>query len=318
MDGVNDFGYDTASSSNSLVIVGEQPPVSAIPPVVTGVAAFPDGLLSTTNGTWDHSPDTFTYRWYKDGQTIVGASSSTYVPLETDIGANISSEVDAANAFGSGIAASGNAPIISDQRPPASTTAPLVSGTTAFPNGLLSTTNGTWDHSPSTFFYRWYKDGSIIVGATAQTYVPLEADIGANISSEVDARNSSGENTASSINALVVADERSPVLSVPPLVSGAAVFPDGLLSTTNGSWDGPAPSSYAYEWYRNGSFISGASSQTYVPVEADAGKDISSAVESDQRLRRHQRRIQQLPTRSRRALPRLCHRPPCLWRGSLP
>ena len=273
----NTFGETTEPSSTSLTPVDQRRPAVIAAPLITGVAVFPDGLLSTTGGTWDHSPTGFAYRWYKDGSAIAGANAATYVPLEADIGANISSEVDAANAFGPTTAASSNGPAIADERLPALVTAPFVSGTTAFPDGLLSTTNGAWNHNPTTFAYRWYKDGSLISGASSQTYATIETDIGAAISAEVDASNAFGPTTAASSNSPTIADERLPVSTLAPVISGVAKFPNGLLSTDNGAWD-HSPSTFAYRWYRDFTLIGGATAQTYIPVAGDLGGVISSDV----------------------------------------
>lgn len=62
----------------------------------------------------------------------------------------------------------------------------------------------------------------------------------------------------------------APVNSVAPVISGTQTVGQTLTSTT-GTWTGiPAPT-FTYQWYRGASLISGATSSTYVLVQADAG-----------------------------------------------
>jgi hypothetical protein len=61
-----------------------------------------------------------------------------------------------------------------------------------------------------------------------------------------------------------------------PAISGTATVGKTLTAAT-GTWK-PAPSSFAYQWLRNGTAIAGATAPTYVAVSADAGKAISVRV----------------------------------------
>ena len=69
----------------------------------------------------------------------------------------------------------------------------------------------------------------------------------------------------------------APVNTVAPVVSGSGVVGQ-TLTTTNGTWSGTLPFTYTYQWQRNGSPISGATSQTYVLVSADAGTNVRCVV----------------------------------------
>lgn len=67
----------------------------------------------------------------------------------------------------------------------------------------------------------------------------------------------------------------APANTVAPVASGSA--PQGsTLSVTTGTWSG-APS-YTYQWKRNGSAVSGATSPTYVTVSGDVGTSITCTV----------------------------------------
>ena len=61
-----------------------------------------------------------------------------------------------------------------------------------------------------------------------------------------------------------------PSNTVAPLLSGLTVV-GNTLTTTDGTWSGTTPITYTYQWYRGATLISGATSNTYVLVQADAG-----------------------------------------------
>jgi hypothetical protein len=68
-----------------------------------------------------------------------------------------------------------------------------------------------------------------------------------------------------------------PINTVAPVVSGGVLIGQ-TLTTTNGTWTGTMPITYTYQWQRNGSPISSATSQTYLLVYADVGTNVSCVV----------------------------------------
>ena len=73
----------------------------------------------------------------------------------------------------------------------------------------------------------------------------------------------------------------APVPSVPvntaaPAITGSSAA-IGLLTAGTGSWN-YGPTSYAYQWYRGGSAISGATGSTYATSDQDSGQTITVAV----------------------------------------
>jgi hypothetical protein len=67
-----------------------------------------------------------------------------------------------------------------------------------------------------------------------------------------------------------------PVNTAAPVASGTGTVGQNL-SVTNGTWSN-APTSYAYQWMRGGSPISGATNAVYALVGADSGNSVSCAV----------------------------------------
>lgn len=79
------------------------------------------------------------------------------------------------------------------------------------------------------------------------------------------------------------ARQAAPVNTAPPTISGTAQQSQ-TLTTTNGTWTGPSPITYRYQWLRcnrNGNGcnpISGATNQTYTLRGADVGSTLRARV----------------------------------------
>jgi hypothetical protein len=71
----------------------------------------------------------------------------------------------------------------------------------------------------------------------------------------------------------------APVNTVAPVVSGTATVGQ-TLSTTNGTWTGAPAPTFTYQWQRVTTNISGATSSTYVLVDADGGSTIRCVVKA--------------------------------------
>ncbi len=95
-------------------------PINTIAPAITGTEEVGQ-TLSVSNGTWDNSPTSFAYQWFRAvtvggvpvtlnglmvGVAIPGATSNTYLLDAADEGEYIFCEVTATNAFGSTMAQS--------------------------------------------------------------------------------------------------------------------------------------------------------------------------------------------------------------------
>ena len=81
---------------------------------------------------------------------------------------------------------------------PTNTVAPNVTGT-AVVGSVLTTDNGTWTGSPTSYAYQWNNSATgDIVGANTNSYTLVSGDTGDNILCKVTATNAIGSNTANS------------------------------------------------------------------------------------------------------------------------
>ena len=228
--------------------------------------------LLATGGQVDY-PDT----WGSSGDSYVeSATGLTALPAKYSSGNEFNASP--ASAYVMGLTGSSSAPAA-----PTNTAAPAISGQTV-QGQTLSTSNGSWNGSPTSYAYQWQRcSGSCsnISGATSSTYTLQSADVGDKIDVVVTATNAGGSTPATSAATSVVTAPAPPAPSntAAPAISGQTVQGQ-TLTTANGSWSG-SPTSYAYQWQDCSSScanISGATSSTYTLRAADVGDKIDAVV----------------------------------------
>lgn len=170
---------------------------------------------------------------------------------------------------------------------PVGSAAPTITGT-AQEGQELSTTNGTWTNSPTSYAYAWSRcdasGGSCapIASATAATYTAVSADVGHTLRVTVTAKNTEGSGTATSAPSAVVSDKTAPTPKTVPSISGTPALA-ATLTASQGTWTGN-PTSIAIAWIRcntNGddcATILGATGATHVVTPADAGATLRVSV----------------------------------------
>ncbi|WP_282058858.1 hypothetical protein [Lentibacter algarum] len=126
--------------------------------------------------------------------------------------------------------------------------------------------------------YQWLRDGSDIDGATASTYTLTQNDVGATVSVKVSYTDDGGtaEEVVSTATATVTNTNDLPTGSI--TIVGTASQENELTVKVDALEDQDGLGALSYQWLRDGSNISGATSEAYTLVEADVGKNISVRV----------------------------------------
>jgi VCBS repeat-containing protein len=118
--------------------------------------------------------------------------------------------------------------------------------------------------------WRWLRGGIEIAGATADTYTPAQADVGAAIG--VRASYTDGQGTAESVTSAPTAAVEN--VNDPPAgavtISGTA-REDETLTASHDLTDDDGLGQVSWQWLRDGTEIAGATADTYTPTQADVG-----------------------------------------------
>jgi hypothetical protein len=164
---------------------------------------------------------------------------------------------------------------------PVGTTAPAVTGT-GHQGQALTASTGSWSPTATSYTYQWQRAAdstnhwSTIAGATAATYTPAAADLGAHLRVSVTAANGTGQGASTSAQFGPITTG-APAVTAAPSITGALRVGQTLTAAA-GSWS-PVATSYKYQWQRstNGgstwSTITGATGPAYLTAAADANAD---------------------------------------------
>ena len=185
-------------------------------PAITGTTIEGD-TLTTTTGAWENAPTSYKYQW-QDCNTkgesctnVSGATAKTHKLTSSDVGHTLRMLVTATNEGGSTPATSAATAKIEKpkQEPPppphapVSKTLPAVTGTTV-EGDTLTTTNGTWEDSPTSYKYQWQdcnakgEGCTAISGATSTTHKLAGSDVEHTLRVLVTATNEGGSTPATS------------------------------------------------------------------------------------------------------------------------
>ena len=212
----NAGGSSTPATSAATSVVVPPVPINTSPPTISGTPQQGQ-TLTESHGSWTNNPTGYTYQWQQCDSaganciTITGAKAQTYVPVAADVGHMLRVQETASNAGGSSTPAQSVATSVVVPPVPVNTAPPTISGT-AQTGQTLSAGTGTWSESPSSYAYEWKRcdssgaSCSAIAGATGQTYLLGQGDLGSTLRVSVTASNAGGSSApASSAQTAVVA-----------------------------------------------------------------------------------------------------------------
>jgi hypothetical protein len=295
------YGGATAIATSAISDqILARPPVNLTLPVLSGVERHGQ-TLSVSKGTWDGTnPMSFAYQWQRCNTVgsacidVPGATASSYTLLNGDVAKTFRARVTATNSgagAGSASATSLTSGII-QALVPVNTLAPVISGTPR-PGNTVTADQGTWTGStPMTFSYEWQAQTSpgvwtTIAGASSAGYALDDTYVGKKVRVLVTASNSALPGgaavtaTSSSIDVLA----QKPQNVIRPSFTGNLIEGQ-VLTAVKGTWQGTAPITYTYQWWREGTPgvfapISGATASTYTLAAADVGHQMRLRVNAD-------------------------------------
>ena len=282
----NVAGSSSATSAASAVVPPLAPTNTALP-TISGTSEEGQSL-SASPGSWSGTRPTFTYQWQlcdeqgKACAAVAGATTSTYLLAQDDVGHTVRVRVTATTAARSAAASSAQSAVITGNGAvaPTNESAPSISGA-AQAGQPLRANAGAWSGTqPLAFSYQWQSCNEAggecydIQGATAAEYTPQAQDQAATLRVLVTATGPGGSAQAQSAASATV-QAGAPSELAEPSISGSPMAGE-TLSAGGGEWAG-SEVQLAYQWQRCDETggqcqdISGATQAQYVPSEGDVG-----------------------------------------------
>lgn len=233
--------------------------------------------------TWDATSVTRTYRWEScvgseeecgpDSEgwaTVPGSTSTTtFTPIDaalTPVGSWVR-VVERATRTGLTPGEATSAPALVTAGALRVTSLPKVSSSGA----TFSVISGAWSPAPTSVVTTWYVDGTVV--GTGSVFDASGTSPSSAIVVEVRA---SREGYADAVSSLLARRGAAPVASSSPAVTGlrygeTLVAPEHPFDFAGD----PGPVTVAYQWYSNGSAITGARSATFRPATPHIGKAVT-------------------------------------------
>ncbi len=253
--------HKASSASTSLKVTTEAEPVNALTGTVSinGTLQYGQTLTATVSGS--NNTGTYSYQWKRDGSNINGATSEGYTTAETDIATMLTVVVTSSVETGSITGTASSEIEKADRSAPATPTL----NSKSYNSITLNTVSGcqyainseSWQNSA--------------------TFNSLQSETEYNLTQRY--AETSTHKASSASTSLKVTTEAEPVNALTGTVSiiGTLQYGQTLTATVSGSNN---TGTFSYQWKRNGSDISGASSESYTLVETDISTNISVEINS--------------------------------------
>ena len=220
----------------------------------------------------DGTPSNITYQW-KRGVTNVGTNSDTYDLVQGDVGKTITVTIDYNDGLEprESVTSSATAPIANVN----DTGTATISGLRTQGQTLTANISDADVVTPNSSTYQWKRGNVNISGATAETYLLTQDDVNKTIKvtvSYTDGFNAGTESATSSSTGLIANVNDTGVATI----TGTAT--KGLTLTASVTDPDGVATISSYQWKRSNATIGGATSPTYVLVQADVGNTMTVTV----------------------------------------
>jgi len=263
----------TSSATAAVANVNDAPTGSV---TITGTATQGQTLTASNTLADTDGLGTISYQWKANGSNISGATASSFLLTEAQVGATITVSASYTDGHGTAesITSSGTSAIANVNDLP--TGGVTISGTATQGQTLTASNTLADADGLGTLSYQWKANGTNVSGATNSSFVLTEAQVGAVITVAASYTDGHGmaESVTSSATSVVANVNDLPTGSV--TISGTATQ-GHTLTANNTLADADGLGTVSYQWKTNGTNISGATNSSLVLTEAQVGTVITVA-----------------------------------------
>ena len=253
--------------------VGGSVVVSTPGPVVPGA------VLTATPVGYDPALYTFAYAWQANGTAIAKATKRTYTLTTADTGKAVRAVVTITRAGFTPVTRSSASTTVGTAGALVATTLPTFTGTV---DGTAKARTTITVSAPkfavaAALTYTWLRDGEVIRGATASSFVTSPSDAGTSISATVMAKAQGYDATAFEMAPVQVVEGAAATATTRPVITGK-VAECSTLTASSGRWNVDGLT-FSYQWMTGATPIAGATAPTFaVPNSLYAGTKLSVVV----------------------------------------
>ena len=222
------------------------------------------------------SSGTKTYKWYVDGTLVSGATTSTYTHTYTQADAGnhtVKCEISVVGLTRDGSVTTA----ITVLNPTVNYTGITGNTSVCYNRNTTLTANATPTPSDATLSYQWKKDGTAISGANAAEYTTENLTSNATYTCEITATQN-GCTSAASTKTVNVTVNNPRVLSATVAPESTEVCAGNPFTLNVNAEATPAGATLSYQWKKNGTNISGATSATYTATPTSPSNDSYTCV----------------------------------------
>ncbi|MDF2464005.1 MAG: tandem-95 repeat protein [Ramlibacter sp.] len=272
-DGNANSGSDTASATATIMVssINDAPTGSV---TISGTATQGQTLTASNTLADGDGLGAITYQWQADGVDIGGATASTLLLGQAQVGKVITVLANYTDAGGAAesVASGATAAVVNINDAP--TGSVTISGTTTEGQTLTASNTLADPDGLGAITYQWQADGVDIAGETASTLLLTQAQVGKTITVVASYTDLGGaaESVPSTATAAVANLNQAPTGSV--TISGTATQGQ-TLTASNTLADTDGLGTITYQWQADGADIVGATGTSLLLTQAQVGTVIT-------------------------------------------
>jgi parallel beta-helix repeat protein len=254
-----------------------QSAVIAIDDFVSGEDALAFNDMLGISGSWNASSGVLTLTGsataadYQSALRTVTYQNTSDRPATTTRTLRIS----VSDSFGSSVVESRSLTVVPQDDPP--TGQPLIPTNVTEDQTVTVDTSAIDDPDGiASFSFQWFRDGTLINGATSSSYQLDDADVGAEMTVRVSVTDQYGGTAQLTSNSSSAVQNANDTPTGKPEITGTLIEREQLTATLGTVDDADGfPANVDYQWLRDGDPITGATGQTYTLGADDIGERIA-------------------------------------------